>query len=81
MSQKCKVRINLNGISDKKASSVRKALEPDNVNFPSGLSLNIEQKGNCLILNFQNKGNMKNCLLYTSPSPRDQRGSRMPGCG
>ena len=21
---------------------------------------------------------MKNCLLYTSPSPRDQRGSRMP---
>ena len=23
----------------------------------------------------------KPCLLYTSPSPRDQRGSRMPGCG
>ena len=23
-------------------------------------------------------GNRKNCLLYTSPSPRDQRGSRMP---
>ena len=22
--------------------------------------------------------NDKNCLLYTSPSPRDQRGSRMP---
>ena len=21
------------------------------------------------------------CLLYTSPSPRDQRGSRMPSCG
>ena len=21
---------------------------------------------------------IKNCLLYTSPSPRDQRGSRMP---
>ena len=20
------------------------------------------------------------CLLYTSPSPRDQRGSRVPGC-
>ena len=62
MSQKCKVRINLNGISDKKASSVRKALEPDNVKFPSGLSLNIEQKGNCLILNFQNKGNMKKLI-------------------
>ena len=62
MSQKCKVRINLNDISDKKASSVREALEPDNVNFPSGLSLNIEQKGNCLILNFQNKGNMKKMI-------------------
>ena len=23
-------------------------------------------------------GQLKNCLLYTSPSPRDQRGSRMP---
>ena len=25
-----------------------------------------------------NKQFFKNCLLYTSPSPRDQRGSRMP---
>ena len=24
------------------------------------------------------KGVLKACLLYTSPSPRDQRGSRMP---
>ena len=24
------------------------------------------------------KGNFKNCLLYTSPSPRDKRQSRMP---
>ena len=23
-------------------------------------------------------GNSETCLLYTSPSPRDQRGSRMP---
>ena len=23
-------------------------------------------------------GHLQNCLLYTSPSPRDQRGSRMP---
>ena len=23
---------------------------------------------------------IKPCLLYTSPSPRDQRGSRMPAC-
>ena len=25
-------------------------------------------------------GNLYVCLLYTSPSPRDQRGSRMPSC-
>ena len=25
-----------------------------------------------------NKMNLSICLLYTSPSPRDQRGSRMP---
>ena len=25
-----------------------------------------------------NKSNIYTCLLYTSPSPRDQRGSRMP---
>ena len=29
----------------------------------------------CRILEF---GKYKYCLLYTSPSPRDQRGSRMP---
>ena len=26
----------------------------------------------------EHKDNHNNCLLYTSPSPRDQRGSRMP---
>ena len=62
MSQKCKVRINLNEISRKKVSSVKKALEPDNINFPKGLSLDIEQKGNCLILNFQNEGDMKKLI-------------------
>ena len=25
-----------------------------------------------------NKASVSSCLLYTSPSPRDQRGSRMP---
>ena len=24
---------------------------------------------------------LSDCLLYTSPSPRDQRGSGLPGCG
>ena len=29
-------------------------------------------------LNLSAYGEVKACLLYTSPSPRDQRGSRMP---
>ena len=31
-----------------------------------------------LLLQIALKLNYKTCLLYTSPSPRDQRGSRMP---
>ena len=37
-----------------------------------GMSLAMEEK----ILNIEN--NVMDCLLYTSPSPRDQRGARMP---
>ena len=29
-------------------------------------------------IRFMGKESLWNCLLYTSPSPRDQRGSRMP---
>ena len=35
-----------------------------------------ESNGNVDAKTFQEKGCI--CLLYTSPSPRDQRGSRMP---
>ena len=31
-----------------------------------------------LALNFRPVNNTKSCLLYTSPSPRDKRQSRMP---
>ena len=30
------------------------------------------------LISGSNRGAVKICLLYTSPSPRDQRGSRMP---
>ena len=30
------------------------------------------------INHLEDPSNEHNCLLYTSPSPRDQRGSRMP---
>ena len=29
-------------------------------------------------LEIENEEEFETCLLYTSPSPRDQRGSRMP---
>ena len=32
-------------------------------------------------INVTDQGQGLSCLLYTSPSPRDQRGSRMAGCG
>ena len=31
-----------------------------------------------LVVYFPGPGSFTGCLLYTSPSPRDQRGSRMP---
>jgi len=41
---------------------VEKALEPDNVNFPTGLSLKVEKIDNKLVFNFQNNGNMKKLI-------------------
>ena len=37
-------------------------------------------RGDCIdrLLTIQGDRDLTNCLLYTSPSPRDQRGSRMP---
>ena len=40
--------------------------------YPLVVKNNDSTKNNFLYYNF------KTCLLYTSPSPRDQRGSRMP---
>ena len=34
--------------------------------------------GNTVVIIEHNLDVVKTCLLYTSPSPRDQRGSRMP---
>ena len=42
-----------------------------------------DEEGNLEIKQHGPKRNLKNvksCLLYTSPSPRDQRGSRMASC-
>lgn len=59
MSLTCQVQVILNNISKEKAETVKKALEPDNVDFPEGLSLNVENIDNKLVFNFKSKKNMK----------------------
>ncbi len=62
MSLKCQVQVVLNNISKEKAETVKKALEPDNVNFPEGLSLYVEKIDNKLVFNFESKDNMKQLI-------------------
>ena len=59
MSLTCQVEVILNNISKEKAETVQKALEPDNVNFPKGLSLYVENIDNKLVFNFESKESMK----------------------
>lgn len=59
MSLTCQVQVTLNNISEQKADTIRRALEPDNVNFPEGLSLYVENIDNKLVFNFKSRQNMK----------------------
>ena len=62
MSLMCKVKVTINNISDKKAETIRKALEPDNINFPENLTLELENFDNKLVFNFQSYGDMKKLI-------------------
>ncbi len=62
MSLECKVQVFLNNISRKKAEAIHKALEPDNVDFPKGLSFKIENDKEVLILTFEGKGNIRTLI-------------------
>ena len=59
MPLKCNVEVIINNISKKKATSIKNALEPDNVNFPKGLSFEIKSIDNKLVFNFQCMGDTK----------------------
>ena len=54
-----KVQVTFNNISKKKATAIKNALEPDNVNFPNGLSFEIKNIDNKLVFNFQSIGDTK----------------------
>ena len=62
MSLTCQVKIILDNISKEKAQTVKKALDPDNVNFPKGLSLVVNNIDNKVVFNFENEGDMKKLI-------------------
>ena len=62
MSLTCQVKVILNNISKEKAETVKKALEPDNVDFPEGLSLYVENIDNKLVFNFESRDSMKHLI-------------------
>lgn len=62
MSLTCQVQVILNNLPKEKAETVKKALEPDNVNFPEGLSLYVENIDNKLVFNFESKEDMKKLI-------------------
>ncbi|MGD8707668.1 MAG: KEOPS complex subunit Pcc1 [Nitrosopumilaceae archaeon] len=62
MSLTCQVQIILDNLSKEKAQTVKKALDPDNVNFPKGLSLDVENVDNKLVFNFENEDDMKKLI-------------------
>ena len=62
MSLTCKIQITLNSLSDEKAIAIKKALEPDNIDFPKDLSLEIENLGDQLVVSFKNRGDTKKLI-------------------
>ena len=62
MSLTCQVQIILDKLSKEKAQTVKKALDPDNVNFPKGLSLEVVNVDNKLVFNFENEDDMKKLI-------------------
>ncbi len=62
MSLICQVQIVLDNLTKEKAQTVKKALDPDNVDFPPGLSLTVENIDNKVVFNFENEDDMKKLI-------------------
>jgi hypothetical protein len=62
MSLECKVQVFLNNLTQQKSDSIRKALTPDNIDFPENLSMKIENVNNSLVFTFQGKGNIRTLI-------------------
>ena len=62
MSLTCTVQLTLNNVSKEEAKAIKDALEPDNIDFPEGLSLYVENIDNKLIFHFKSMKNMKHLV-------------------
>jgi tRNA threonylcarbamoyladenosine modification (KEOPS) complex Pcc1 subunit len=62
MSLKCQVQVVLDNISREKAMAIKKALDPDNVDFPKELKLDIKNTDSKLVLNFESKDGIKKLI-------------------
>ena len=62
MSLICQVIISLNRLPKENSDTIKKALEPDNVNFPEGLSMDVKNVDNKLVFNFESKKDMKQMI-------------------
>ena len=62
MSLTCQVIISLNRLPKENSDTIKKALEPDNVNFPEGLSMYVKNVDNKLVFNFESKKDMKQMI-------------------
>ena len=72
-------RITAGGLAEFEASTTifdYGVLEASSIDFTAG-RVDTRRDGNYTLEGVINTGSYY-CLLYTSPSPRDQRGSRMP---
>jgi tRNA threonylcarbamoyladenosine modification (KEOPS) complex Pcc1 subunit len=62
MLPKCQIEIVINNISKDKAKVIKKSLEPDNVDFPQGLNLDIKEDKNKLVFYFSNEGDLRKLI-------------------
>jgi hypothetical protein len=62
MSTQVKVLLRLDLGNNEKVESVMKALIPDNVNFPRGLSMEMNAQGSVLILLFKSSRKMESLI-------------------
>lgn len=62
MSPQVKVTLRLDLKDGKKVQSVMKALIPDNVNFPRGLSMDMNAEGNFLVLSFKSSRKLESLI-------------------